>query len=56
MNAQGKKQTCRAFLDSGSQSNFVTTDLVYRLGLTTKPIRIPIVGINQSLSQTLEMV
>jgi len=37
-----------ALLDLGSQSNFITEDLVRRLGLTTRSINIPIVGINQS--------
>lgn len=53
---QGASQTGRALLDSGSQSNFITEDLVRRLGLTTRSINIPVVGINQAWSQIQEMV
>ncbi|XP_018311205.1 uncharacterized protein [Mycetomoellerius zeteki] len=48
---QGKQQTCRALLDSGSQSNFVTEELVLRLGLQTRSIDISIVGVNNSCSK-----
>ncbi|XP_018357524.1 PREDICTED: uncharacterized protein LOC108757561 [Trachymyrmex cornetzi] len=48
---QGRQQTCRALLDSGSQSNFVTEDLVRRLGLQTRSIDISIVGVNNSCSR-----
>ncbi|XP_055527349.1 uncharacterized protein LOC129719969 [Wyeomyia smithii] len=37
---------CRVLLDSGSQVNFVTEDMVNRLGLPKKPANVPIVGIN----------
>ncbi|XP_065094080.1 uncharacterized protein LOC135714625 [Ochlerotatus camptorhynchus] len=37
---------CRVLLDSGSQVNFVTEDMVNRLGLSKKPANVPIVGIN----------
>ncbi|XP_011687034.1 PREDICTED: uncharacterized protein LOC105449476 [Wasmannia auropunctata] len=53
---QGVSQTCRALLDSGSQFNFVTEDLVRRLGLSTKSINVPVVGINQSWIHAQEMV
>jgi len=43
-------------LDSGSRSNFITEDLVCRLGLTTRSINIPIVGINHSWSHAQEIV
>lgn len=33
---QGKRQTCRALLDPGSQSHFITEDLVRRLQLLCK--------------------
>ncbi|KYN27942.1 hypothetical protein ALC57_02653 [Trachymyrmex cornetzi] len=52
---QGNKQTCRILLDSGSQSNFITKDLVQRLGLTVKPIDISIVGVNHACSQVKRM-
>lgn len=38
---------CRVLLDSGSQSNFVTHDLVKKLRLPTRSIEIPVHGINQ---------
>ncbi|XP_055522883.1 uncharacterized protein LOC129717066 [Wyeomyia smithii] len=37
---------CRVLLDSGSQVNFVTEDMVNRLGLPKKHANVPIVGIN----------
>jgi len=48
--SQGKGQTCRILLDSGSQMNFITEDLVQRLGLTKKPIDIS-VGINHACNK-----
>lgn len=51
-NCQGVAQTCRALLDSDSQSNFTTEDLVRCLDLTN----IPVIGINQSWNRTQEMV
>lgn len=38
---------CRLLLDSASQSNFVTSSLIQKLGLHTAKIDIPIIGINQ---------
>lgn len=38
---------CRALLDSGSQSNFITANLAKRLGLKTQKINLPVTGINQ---------
>ncbi|KAJ8934583.1 hypothetical protein NQ318_010879, partial [Aromia moschata] len=45
---------CRALLDSGSQSNFMTTDLFKRLNLTSTRIDIPISGISSSLTHINE--
>lgn len=39
---------CRALLDSGSQSSFITTELSKRLGLPCTEINIPILGISSS--------
>jgi len=52
----GTSQTCRALLDSGSQSNFITEDLVRLLGLTTRSISIPVVRIKHSWSHAQEIV
>lgn len=43
--SSGVARNCRALLDSGSQSNFVTLDFVSRLGLGKKPTNISVVGI-----------
>lgn len=53
---QGKNQMCRMLLDSGSQSNFITLDLVQRLGLSTESVDISIVGVNQACSKIQKMV
>ncbi|XP_018407682.1 PREDICTED: uncharacterized protein LOC108783580 [Cyphomyrmex costatus] len=53
---QGNKQACRILLDSGLQSNFITEDLVQRLGLTVRPIDVSIVGVNHAYSQVKKMV
>jgi len=45
-----------ALLDGGSQSNFMTTSLCQRLNLTTVRVNIPIIGINQSKTNTVESV
>ncbi|KYM98425.1 hypothetical protein ALC62_10865 [Cyphomyrmex costatus] len=52
---QGNKRACRILLDSGSQSNFITEDLVQRLGLTVRPIDVSIVGVNHAYSQVKKM-
>ncbi|KAJ8962080.1 hypothetical protein NQ318_018031 [Aromia moschata] len=44
---------CRALLDSGSQSNFMTTDLFKRLNLTSTQIYIPISDISAMQNVTL---
>lgn len=44
----GKFQSCRALLDSGSQSNFVTESFVKKLGLNKSPIHFAVQGISQA--------
>ncbi|XP_076660082.1 uncharacterized protein LOC143363371 [Halictus rubicundus] len=46
----GTLHTCRVLLDSGSQSHFLTDNLVAKLGLRRDPINIPVTGINQIVS------
>uniref|UniRef100_A0A6P7H4B6 Uncharacterized protein LOC114345914 n=1 Tax=Diabrotica virgifera virgifera TaxID=50390 RepID=A0A6P7H4B6_DIAVI len=46
----GNLQMCRVLLDSGSQSNFITSDTVKKLGLTTSRVDISVTGINQITS------
>lgn len=41
---------CRALLDNGSQSNFITKRLTQKLGLAKTPIKIPVCGVNQSIT------
>jgi hypothetical protein len=48
----GKMVSCRVLLDSGSQTNFVTEDLVQRLGLKRESNHIPISGINNARAIT----
>jgi hypothetical protein len=43
--ATGKFQTCRAFLDTGSETNFVSEDCAKRLGVKGEKTNIPITGI-----------
>jgi len=38
----------RALLDNGSQSNFITNNLVHKLGLKRHKVNIPICGISES--------
>lgn len=44
--ADGKMQSCRALLDSGSEPNFITPACVRRLKLKTEKAHLPVVGIN----------
>lgn len=52
----GNFQTCRLLLDSASQSNFITESCVQRLGLRKINNPIPIVGINNSLTDAKHSV
>lgn len=45
--SQNKIIPCRVLLDSGSQSNFVTQDIVDRLNLRTNKINLPVSGVGQ---------
>jgi len=49
---QGNEHICRALLDCGSQSNFITKSTVRRLGLQQTRNRVPITGINNATSVT----
>ncbi|XP_050534989.1 uncharacterized protein LOC126902010 [Daktulosphaira vitifoliae] len=42
----------RALLDSGSQSNFITTDLANGLGLSKRKVKVTIEGVNKSITQS----
>ncbi|XP_076660824.1 uncharacterized protein LOC143364275 [Halictus rubicundus] len=46
----GTLHTCRILLDSGSQSHFLTDNIVTKLGLRRDAINIPVTGINQITS------
>jgi len=50
--SKGKFHTCRAFLDSGSQSNFITESSVRKLGLVQARNQVSITGINNATSVT----
>jgi hypothetical protein len=51
-----KYHQCRALLDAGSQSNFITRHLTNKLKLKTIPITHKIIGINAQLSNVTESV
>ncbi|XP_018401515.1 PREDICTED: uncharacterized protein LOC108778723, partial [Cyphomyrmex costatus] len=51
----GRIHRCSALLDSGSQSNFITTNLCNKLGLHTNEVNFTVAGINQSQTKILEM-
>ncbi|KAK9744620.1 putative peptidase (DUF1758) [Popillia japonica] len=44
----GKWHHCKALLDSGSQSNFITSDFHAKLNLPRHPIQSTVLGINQA--------
>lgn len=52
----GKLIKCRAILDSGSQSSFMTEELSKQLGLKKSSINIAVVGINQTASAVNQRV
>lgn len=47
VDASGNKHNCRALLDSGSMSNFITEELFNKLGLPKTNTNISVVGIGQ---------
>lgn len=49
-NKQGKFVQCRALLDGGSQSNFITSDLSKKLDLEMQRIQFPITGIGEKVT------
>jgi len=49
---KGNEHICRALLDCGSQSNFITESTVRRLGLEQTRNRVPTAGINNATSVT----
>jgi hypothetical protein len=51
-NCKGNFHTCRALLDCGSQSNFITESSVRKLGLEQTRNQVPITGINIATSVT----
>lgn len=50
LDQNGKKQTIRIILDSGSQSSFITEQAVNRLGLNQEKVNFSLNGINGSYS------
>ena len=53
---QGNKHIARALLDSASQSNFITQQLVDKLGLKTENINMTVPGINQGMSSLKQLI
>lgn len=53
---QGKVHVCRALLDSGAESNFISADFAKKLNLTFFPINNALVGVNQSKSSAHHLV
>lgn len=56
LDSNGNKHTCRVLLDTGSQSNLITTSLVDKLSLDKKPTKISIAGINNSVVNVRNLV
>ena len=50
LDVHGSWNPCRALLDSGSQSNYVTTSFAKKMGIEFKPANLPVVGINGQTS------
>lgn len=50
LDMKGNWHLCRALLDSGSQSNYITTELTKKLGIQLNSINVPVVGINGQTS------
>ncbi|XP_071576231.1 uncharacterized protein [Temnothorax nylanderi] len=51
LDIKGTPKPCRALLDSGSQSSFITTDCAKALGLKQRPTHIPILGLGETSTQ-----
>lgn len=54
----GQEQECRVLLDSASMSNFMSEDMLKRLGLTSEKVDISVLGIGQcksSITQRCEV-
>lgn len=49
-NANNELVKCKALLDSGAQSNFITLKLLGKLKLPTNPVNMQISGINQTMT------
>ncbi|XP_043256445.1 uncharacterized protein LOC122399668 [Colletes gigas] len=56
LDKNNKPRPCRVLLDSGSQSNFLTESFATKLGLKRDHMEIPVVAINQTISQIHHMV
>lgn len=56
LDKHGRRHPCRVLLDSGSQVNFVTEELVNRLGIKKHRANVPITGINELQSHARDKV
>lgn len=56
LDGKGKKHMCRVLLDTGSQSNLITSALVDKLSLDKKPVQISITGISHSAVNARNLV
>ncbi|KAB0797907.1 hypothetical protein PPYR_09115 [Photinus pyralis] len=54
--ARGKLISCRALLDSGSQSNFITSELLEKLDLQGSKISIRVSGVDKSITNVNRQV
>lgn len=52
LDKKGNSKPCRALLDSGSQSCFITSNCVKSLGVKQVPTHIPIIGLGEISTQT----
>ncbi|XP_063924727.1 uncharacterized protein LOC135138680 [Zophobas morio] len=55
-NAKNEYETCRALLDPGSMSNYITEPMIKKLKLSTKQINIQIKGLNGAASSSQKQV
>jgi len=56
LNYKNEWSTCRVLLDAGSEVNFATRNLSKKLGLTRHNVSVPVVGVNQIISQVKDMI